>query len=59
MTEKTWVDLHNEKRPGETYDNLIQRLLDETKEYRFLKDMERIIESDDFIPLEQVDRRVT
>lgn len=32
VTDETWSELNRRKRPGDSFDDVIQRLLDETEE---------------------------
>jgi predicted CopG family antitoxin len=32
VTEETWLDLNKKKRPGDSFDDVLQRLLDEDRE---------------------------
>ena len=56
VTTKTWEMLHDQRNPGETYDMMLRRLINEAGKYRLLRDVEEIESSEDFIPLEELDK---
>jgi hypothetical protein len=39
---------------GETYDQVLQRLIEMARKTAFFKDIDRIIETEEFVPLEEV-----
>ena len=41
-------------RKGETYDRLIRRLLEAARRIRFFEELDRIVETEEFVPLEEV-----
>ena len=62
MGETTTIPLSKETRDllkkygqkGETYDELIRRLLQAAEQMEFAKQQKRILEEEEFVPLEQV-----
>lgn len=53
VTEERWKELHELKEPGQTFDELIEELVEEQKKARLFRDMNRIREESDFVPLEE------
>ena len=39
---------------GETYDQLIRRLMEAARKLRFFQDLDRIVETEEFVPLDEV-----
>jgi predicted CopG family antitoxin len=54
VTEERWKQLHDLKGPGQTFDELIEDLVEERKKQRLFRDMNRIREESEFEPLEEV-----
>lgn len=55
VTEERWRDLNNLKEPGQTYDELIQKLVEEHKNRKFQEYIAELREEqDEFIPLDEV-----
>ena len=62
MGETTTIPLSKETRDllkrygqkGETYDDLIRRLLEVAEQVEFARRQKRILEEEEFVPLEQV-----
>ena len=48
VTEERWKELHELKAPGQTYDNLIEEMVEEYKKARLFRDMNRIREEEEF-----------
>lgn len=51
VTKQRWEELHNLKEPGQTYDDLLEQLIEEHKKARLFRDMGAIREDEDFEPL--------
>ena len=51
LTEERWKELHELKDPGQTFDELLEELIEEQKKARLFRDMKRIKEESDFEPL--------
>lgn len=51
VTEERWRELHDLKGPGQTYDELLEEIVEEYKKARLFRDMEEIREESDFEPL--------
>ena len=41
-------------KKGESYDNLILRLIEVAQKARFFAEMDRIIETEEFVPLDEI-----
>lgn len=54
VTEERWKELHELKEPGQTFDEVIESLVEEHKKARLFRDMNRIREESEFIQLEEV-----
>lgn len=53
VTEERWEQLHELKKPGQTYDELVAELVEEHKKARLFRDMDRIREESEFTPLDE------
>lgn len=53
VTEDRWKELHELKGPGQTFDELIEELVEVRKKARLVRDMDRIEEEGEFVPLEK------
>lgn len=53
VTEEQWRELHELKDPGQTFDELIEELVEERKKARLMRDMNRIREESEFVPLDE------
>lgn len=51
VTEERWKELHDLKEPGQTFDELIEELVEERKKKRLFEDMNRIREESEFVEL--------
>jgi len=51
VSEESREELHNLKEPGESYDEVIQDLVDEHKKRRLFEMVDEKKERDDFAPL--------
>jgi hypothetical protein len=62
MGETTTIPLSKETRDllkrygqkGETYDELIRRLLEMAEQFEFARRQKRILEEEEFVPLDQI-----
>lgn len=54
VTEETWEKLGEMKSAGETYDELIGKLVEDHKKRRLFKRLDEIEEESTFTPLEDV-----
>lgn len=52
VSEEVWSDLSTLKGPGQTYDDLLARMIEQEKKRRFIEDMDRIEEDGDFVELD-------
>lgn len=53
MTEERWEELHELKKPGQTFDELVEELLEERRKSKLFRDMNRIREESDFVNLDE------
>lgn len=51
VTEERWKELHGLKEPGQTYDELLEEIVEEYKKARLFRDMNRIRDEEEFEPL--------
>ncbi len=51
VSKQIWEDLSSLKAPGETFDQLLERMIEAEKERRFFEDMERIEKRGKFVEL--------
>lgn len=54
VTEERWKQLHELKGPGQTFDELIEELVEERKKRRLFQDLNEIRDESEFEPLEEV-----
>lgn len=54
VTEETWEKLGEMKRAGETYDELLEKLVEDYKKRRLFKRLDEIEGKSTFTPLEDV-----
>ena len=54
LTKETRDLLRRYGRKGETYDELIRRLLNVAEQVEFARRQKRILEEEEFVPLDQV-----
>lgn len=54
VTEERWKQLHELKGPGQTFDELIEELVEERKKRRLFQDLNEIRDESEFKPLEEV-----
>jgi len=48
VSEPVWIMLCEMKKPGQTYDSLLKEIIDHEKNYRFIREMEKIKSHCDF-----------
>lgn len=53
VTEERWEELHELKEPGQTFDELIESLVEDRKKAQLFRDMNSIREDSEFVPLEE------
>jgi predicted CopG family antitoxin len=51
VSEGVWEDISDLKRPGQTFDDLLSRMVELEKKRRFIEDMDRIEAEGDFVEL--------
>lgn len=51
VSQKIWEELNRLKEPGQTFDELLEELLEREKKLKLIKDMKRIEETADFVEL--------
>lgn len=51
VTEERWEQLHELKSPGQTYDELLEEIVEEYKKAQLFRDLDEIREESDFEPL--------
>jgi hypothetical protein len=62
MSQVTTIQIQKDTRDnlreighkGETYDKLIRRLMEAAKEIEFFADLDRIVDKEEFVPLDEV-----
>ncbi len=62
MSQVTTIQIQKDTREmlrefghkGETYDQLIRRLMEAAKKLRFFQDLDRIVETEEFVPLDKI-----
>ncbi len=54
VSTETREELRRFGRKDETYDELIQRLLDAARKLSFFQELDRIVETEEFVPLDKV-----
>lgn len=52
VTEKTWQELSDLKQPGQTFDDLLSRMVEREKMHRLVNDLNRIEEEEEFLDFE-------
>lgn len=55
VTPEIWIALHDMRKAGESYDDLLRRLIADAQAYRLMRDMDEIEERGEFIPLDDID----
>lgn len=54
ISKMTREQLRHLGRKGETYDQVLNRLIEMARKSAFFKDVDRILETEEFAPLEEV-----
>ncbi len=54
ISKDTREELRQLGKKGETYDELIQRLMEIAKRIEFFEDIDRILETEEFVPLDEI-----
>lgn len=55
VTEERWRELNDLKGPGQTYDELIEELVEEHKKHRLMNHIKELREEqEEFVPLDEV-----
>ena len=54
INKKTREELRQFGKKGETYDQLIHRLMEIAKRVEFFRDIDRILETEEFVPLDEI-----
>ncbi len=54
ISKMTRDQLRHLGRKGETYDQVLNRLMEMARKAAFFKDVDRILEAEEFVPLEEV-----
>jgi hypothetical protein len=62
MSQVTTIQIQKDTRDrlreighkGETYDKLIRRLMEASREFEFYSDLDRIVDKEEFVPLDEV-----
>ena len=52
VSEHVWKELSELKKPGQTFDQLLNEIVEREKKYRLMQDMKRIEEEEEFMELE-------
>ncbi|MCX6685768.1 MAG: hypothetical protein NTV10_03825 [Methanoregula sp.] len=58
VTEKIWESLSKLKRPGQTYDSLLEEMIALKEEHDFLIHLEEIEKTGDFVSLSEAAREL-
>lgn len=54
VSKETREELREFGRKDETYDQLIRRLIDAARKVQFFEELDRIVETEEFVPLDEV-----
>jgi hypothetical protein len=54
ITKLTREQLRSLGRKGETYDQVLNRLIEMARRFSFFEDIDRILETEEFVPLEEL-----
>ena len=54
VSKERWEELANMKKPGQTYDELLENLIEEHKKQKLKQDLDRIEEEQEFTPIDEV-----
>jgi hypothetical protein len=51
----TWETIHQLRRPGQTFDDVIRELVDRAAEQRLVEETGRIVKRGRFVPLSEIE----
>jgi predicted CopG family antitoxin len=51
VSQEIWEELNRLKEPGQTFDDLLEELLEREKKLKLIRDMKRIEETTEFVEL--------
>jgi predicted CopG family antitoxin len=51
VSQEIWEELSSLREPGQTFDELIEKMIEREKKLRLLKDMKRIEETAEFVEI--------
>lgn len=54
ISKETREELRQLGKKGETYDELIHRLMEIAKRIKFFENIDRILETEEFVPLDEI-----
>ncbi|MDD5187604.1 MAG: hypothetical protein PHF57_05295 [Methanoregula sp.] len=54
VSTSTWETVHQLRKPGETYDDVIRELIRRDSEIRLIEEMERIRKRGNYVPLSEI-----
>ncbi|MCK5562304.1 MAG: hypothetical protein KAJ51_17015 [Thermoplasmata archaeon] len=54
ISKETREELRQLGKKGETYDELLHRLMEIVKRVKFFEDIDRILETEEFVPLDEI-----
>lgn len=54
IDKNTRYELRQFGRKGETYDDVIKKLMEIAKRTKFYEDIDRILETEEFVPLDEI-----
>jgi hypothetical protein len=54
VCKKTWEILHQLRKPGQTFDDVIRELVDSAAEKRLVEETRRIVRRVRFVPLSEI-----
>lgn len=54
IDKNTRHELRSFGKKGETYDDVIKKLMDVAKKTKFYEDIDRILETEEFVPLDEI-----
>jgi len=54
VSPSTWETVHQLRKPGETYDDVIRNLIRRDSETRLIEETERIRKRDRYVPLSEI-----
>ncbi len=52
VTKEVWEDLSDLKRPGETFAQLLEEMIENEKKARLFRDLDKIEEEDEFVEMQ-------